>query len=121
MLTSGEENQGVLMSEKLAPASVETVLKAISSEMSIAAVACGHLDVALGKILEVVSEEYRLSVMQELHTVDLLAQHITALTDFAGNLSQQHGQGVLEVNDALGAITLGDVAARLRAAIGGEA
>ena len=56
------------MSDKLAPASVETVLKAISSEMSIAAVACGHLDVALGKILDVVPDEHRLSVMQELHT-----------------------------------------------------
>jgi hypothetical protein len=108
------------MSENLAPASVETVLKAISSEMSLAAVACGHLDVALGKILDVVPDEHRLSVMQELHTVDLLAQHITALTDFTGNLSQQHGQGVLEVNDSLAAITLGDVAARLRAAIAAE-
>jgi hypothetical protein len=105
------------MSDKLAPASVETVLKAISSEMSIAAVACGHLDVALGKLLEVVPSEHRMSVLQELHMVDLLAQHVTALTDFTGNLSQQHGQGVLEVNDALSAITLGDVAARLRTAI----
>jgi len=88
--------------------------------MSLAAVACGHLDVALGKILEVVPDEHRLSVMQELHTVDLLAQHITALTDFTGNLSQQHGQGVLEVNDSLNAITLGDVADRLRASISAE-
>ncbi len=107
------------MSDTLPPASVEMVLKAISAEMSLAAVACGHLDVALGKILEVVPDEHRLSVMQELHTVDLLAQHITALTDFTGNLSQQHGQGVLEVNDSLNAITLGDVAARLRDAIVG--
>ena len=109
------------MSETLAPVEVETVLEAISTEMSIAAVACGHLDVALGKILEVVPNEHRLSVMQELHTVDLLAQHVTALTDFTGNLSQQHGQGVLDVNDSLNAITLGDVAARLRQAIQGEA
>ena len=108
------------MSDRLAPASVEMVLKALSAEMSLAAVACGHLDVALGKILDVVPEEHRLSVMQELHTVDLLAQHITALTDFAGNLSQQQGQGVLEVNDSLNAITLGDVAARLRQGIVGQ-
>jgi hypothetical protein len=108
------------MSDKLAPANVEAVLKAISSEMSIAAVACGHLDVALGKILDVVPAEHRMSVLQELHTVDLLAQHVTALTDFTGNLSQQQGQGVLEVNDALSAITLGEVAARLRTAISGQ-
>jgi hypothetical protein len=43
------------------------------------------------------------------------------LTDFTGNLSQQHGQGVLDVNDSLNAITLGDVAARLRQAIQSEA
>lgn len=108
------------MSDNLSPVSVETVLKAISAEMSIAAVACGHLDVALGKILEVVPAEHRLMVMHELHTVDLLAQHVTALTDFTGNLSQQHGQGVLEVNESLAAITLGDVAARLRTAIAPE-
>lgn len=106
------------MSDKLAPASVETVLKAISSEMSIAAVSCGHLDTALGKILEVVPAEHRLAVMQELHTVDLLAQHITAITDFTGRI-EPAAQG-LDVNDALSAITLGDVAARLRASISAE-
>lgn len=109
------------MSEKLAPVSVETVLEAISAEMSIAAVACGHLDVALGKILEVVPAEHRLAVMHELHTVDLLAQHITAITDFTGRvLHESSHTGRLDVNDALSAITLGDVAARLRTALEAE-
>ena len=106
------------MSETLAPVGVETVLEAISGEMSIAAVACGHLDVALGKILEVVPAEHRLAVMHELHMVDMLAQHITAITDFTGRvLHESHHTGRLEVNDALNAITLGDVAARLRASL----
>lgn len=109
------------MSENLAPVSVETVLKAISAEMTIAAVACGHLDVALGKILEVVPAEHRLTVMHELHTVDLLAQHITAITDFTGRVSHETSHaGRLDVNDALSAITLGDVASRLRASIEAE-
>jgi hypothetical protein len=106
------------MSETLAPVGVETVLEAISAEMSIAAVACGHLDVALGKILEVVPAEHRLAVMHELHMVDMLAQHITAITDFTGRvLHESPHTGRLEVNDALNAITLGDVAARLRVSL----
>ena len=43
------------------------LLEALSAEMSIAAVSCGHLDSALGQLLEAVPLESRLKVMQELH------------------------------------------------------
>ncbi|GGL09503.1 hypothetical protein [Caulobacter rhizosphaerae] len=91
------------------------LLEALSAEMSIAAVSCGHLDSALGQLLEAVPLESRLKVMQELHMVDMLAQHITAITDFtAGLASSMAAEGAPDVDGALSRITLGDVAARLR-------
>ena len=101
--------------EKPETASLVAVLEALSAEMSIAAVSCGHLDSALGQILEAVPPEARMRVMQELHMVDLLAQHITAITDFAAGLAQAAPVDVaLEVDGPLSRITLGDVAGRLR-------
>jgi hypothetical protein len=99
-------------------ASLVAVFEALSAEMSIAAVSCGHLDSALGQILEAVPPEARMKVMQELHMVDLLAQHITAITDFTAGLARVASPDVsLEVEGALSRITLGDVAGRLRAGL----
>lgn len=96
-------------------AGIVGLLEALSAEMSIAAVSCGHLDSALGQILEKVPMESRMAVMQELHMVDMLAQHITAITDFtAGLASSMAAEGAPDVDAALSRITLGDVAARLR-------
>ena len=94
---------------------VAGLLEALSTEMSIAAVSCGHLDSALGQLLEAVPPESRLKVMQELHMVDMLAQHITAITDFTSGLAaSMAAEGAPDVDAALSRITLGDVAARLR-------
>jgi hypothetical protein len=103
-------------------ADLATVLEALSAEMSIAAVSCGHLDSALGQLLEAVPLESRLKVMQELHMVDMLAQHITAITDFtAGLASSMAAEGAPDVDGALSRITLGDVAARLRETLDAKA
>jgi hypothetical protein len=98
------------------------LLEALSAEMSIAAVSCGHLDSALGQLLEAVPLESRLKVMQELHMVDMLAQHITAITDFtAGLASSMAADGAPDVDGALSRITLGDVASRLRDTLAAKA
>lgn len=95
--------------------SLATVLEALSAEMSIAAVSCGHLDSALGQLLEHVPPENRMQVMQEMHMVDMLAQHITAITDFTAGLAQSMAaEGEPDLDGSLSRITLGDVAARLR-------
>lgn len=101
-------------------ANLVAVLEALSAEMSIAAVSCGHLDSALGQILEAVPPEARMKVIQELHMVDLLAQHITAITDFTAGLARAATPDVsLEIDGALSRITLGDVAGRLRGTLAG--
>jgi hypothetical protein len=98
------------------------LLEALSAEMSIAAVSCGHLDSALGQLLEAVPMESRLKVMQEMHMVDMLAQHITAITDFtAGLAASMAAEGQPDVDGALSRITLGDVAARLRDTLAAKA
>jgi hypothetical protein len=103
-------------------AGIAGLLEALSAEMSIAAVSCGHLDSALGQLLEAVPLESRLKVMQELHMVDMLAQHITAITDFtAGLASSMAAEGQPDVDGALSRITLGDVAARLRETLDAKA
>ncbi len=102
--------------DKNTGSSTAAILAAVSAEMSIAAEACGKLDDALGQILEVTPPEERGRVMQELHMVDMLAQHITAVTDFAHRLALIASKDDrLVIEDALSAITLGAVAARLRA------
>jgi hypothetical protein len=99
-------------------ASLVAVLTALSAEMSLAAVSCCELDDALGQILQATPIEERMKVMQQLHTVDLLAQHVTALTDFTAGLVRAIDQDVsLDVAAALSTITLGDVAGRLKAAM----
>jgi hypothetical protein len=103
-------------------AGIAGLLEALSAEMSIAAVSCGHLDSALGQLLEAVPLESRLKVMQELHMVDMLAQHITAITDFtAGLASSMAAEGQPDVDGALSRITLGAVAARLRETLDAKA
>ena len=103
-------------------AGIAGLLEALSAELSIAAVSCGHLDSALGQLLEAVPPESRLKVMQELHMVDMLAQHITAITDFtAGLASSMAAEGAPDVDGALSRITLGDVAARLRETLDAKA
>lgn len=98
--------------------SLIAVLTALSAEMSLAAVSCCELDDALGQILQATPAEERMKVMQQLHTVDLLAQHVTALTDFTAGLVRAIGQDTsLDVEAALSTITLGAVAERLKAAI----
>lgn len=105
-----------------ASASLVGLLEALSAEMSIAAVSCGHLDSALGQILEHVPMESRMAVMQELHMVDMLAQHITAITDFtAGLASTMAAEGAPDVETSLSRITLGDVATRLRETLAAKA
>lgn len=104
--------------DNAAGSSIAAILAAVSAEMSIAAEACGKLDDALGQILQSTPPEGRNQVMQELHMVDLLAQHITAVTDFTHRLADiASTEDCLVIEDALSAITLGDVANRLRASL----
>ena len=79
-----------------------------------------HLDDTLGRLLDLVSPEERLKVMPDLHTVDLLNQHLTALANFARDLGLQASEeAAVDLTSALSHITLGDVVKRIEGAATG--
>ena len=95
-------------------ASMTHVLSAVAGELGLAQDACSRLDGALGALLSAASADQRGAVMQELHAVDLLNQQISAIAGFVERLSGDVEDAIMiEVGEALGAITLGDVAQRL--------
>jgi|KBSSwiStaDraftv2_1062776.scaffolds.fasta_scaffold42647_4 hypothetical protein len=107
------------MTDAAVLASMTDVLSAVAGELGLAQNACARLDDALGDLLSAAPVEQRGAVMRELHAVDLLNQQIAALAGFMTRLSGGVGEAItVEVKDALGAITLGDVARRLGEGLG---
>jgi len=97
------------------------VLSAVANELLLAQSKCANLDGALGQLLDVGSADHRSAVMRELHAVDLLNQQIAAVAAFLGRLRQDASPDELvDMSAALGAITLGEVAERLRLGTGQE-
>ena len=99
-------------------APVGDVLKAVAAELSHAQASCARLDGALGRLLDGVAPDQRLSIMQELHAVDLLHQQISAVAHFVSRLEPRPPATSLPVADALDGVTLGEVASRIRASLG---
>jgi hypothetical protein len=95
--------------------SAEDVLSALASELAVAREGCSRLDGALGGVLEGASPAQRGMLIQELHVVDRLNQQLEALHTFLRRVGC--GETLLEVGEALPAITLAEVAERLGAAL----
>jgi hypothetical protein len=113
-------NRGVKsMTGTAAQAAMTDVLSAVAGELVLAQSTCARLDGALGQLLHGAPAEQRGAVMRELHVVDLLNQQIAAVAGFVDRLSTGLGHGfTVEVGDALGGITLGEVAQRLGQGVG---
>ena len=102
-----------------AQAAMVDVLSAVAGELVLAQSKCARLDGALGRLLDAASAEQRGAVLHELHAVDLLNQQIAAVAGFVERLSAAAPHGaVLDVGEALGTITLGEVAERLGQGVG---
>lgn len=95
--------------------SAEDVLSAVAAELAVARAGCTRLDGALGSVLEGAAPAQRAALMQELHVVDRLNQQLEALHTFLSRVGC--GETLLEVGEALPAITLAEVAERLGAAL----
>ena len=94
-------------------------LAVLAGELGHAGEACQRLDGALGGLLHLVAPEDRMKVMQELHAVDLLSQHLAALGALTQHLgAQSPDEGALDLSDALQGLTLGEVARRIQMAAG---
>jgi hypothetical protein len=100
-------------------AAMTDVLSALAGELAIAQSKCARLDGALGELLGAAPSEHRTAVMREMHVVDLLSQQIGAVAAFVERLSIAAPQGAsVEIGEALGAVTLGEVAQRIGAGVG---
>lgn len=101
-------------------ASVASVFDVLGWEIELAGARCIFLDALIGELMPTVPAEKRERLMQGMHAVDLLAQHLTSLSAFARRVSEDASiQADLAVTTALGDITLGDLADRMTTAFGG--
>lgn len=106
------------MSAEVGPAAMTDVLSAVAGELALAQGTCARLDGALGQLLHAAPADQRGAVMRELHAIDQLNQQIAAVAGFVERLSDKMGAVTIDVADALGAITLGEVAQRIGEGVG---
>lgn len=105
--------------EVLAPSVAETLDK-LAAEIELAGARCILLDKVIGEAMDHLADADRESMMQKLHDVDLLSQQLTGLSAFARRLSQVvPADYTAPVNGAISEITLGSLADRLSAGLGG--
>ncbi|CAN7341230.1 hypothetical protein LJR219_001904 [Phenylobacterium sp. LjRoot219] len=107
------------MTAEVGQAAMTDVLSAVAGELLLAQGTCARLDGALGQLLHAAPADQRGAVMQELHAVDQLNQQIAAVAGFVERLSGKLGASVtIDVAEALGTITLGEVAQRISQGVG---
>jgi hypothetical protein len=94
------------------------VLDAVSSEAAIARERFERLQAIMGELVSACPPERRAEAIADVQLVDVLAQHMEALSVFAGELARRTGgdgalQVALQVRAALDTVTLAEVRSRL--------
>ena len=98
---------------------VAVTLDVLAAEIELSAARCIFLDRVIGEVMEGLPDGERARLMQGLHAVDLLSQHLTGLSAFARGVSAAAPEGVgVPVEAALSEITLGALAERMTAGLG---
>ena len=101
--------------------SVASAFDVLAWEMELAGARCIQLDAIIGELMQALPAEHRQRLTEGMHTVDLLAQHLTGLSAFARRLSEEAPAHVtMPVSSALAGVTLGALADRMFTAFGGE-
>jgi hypothetical protein len=99
---------------------VAVTLDVLAAEIELSAARCIFLDRIIGEVMEGLPEAERARLMQGLHAVDLLSQHLTGLSAFARGVSAAAPEGMaVPVDAALSEITLGALAERMISGLGG--
>jgi hypothetical protein len=102
-------------------ASLATTLDVLAWEVELAAARCIQLDSVVGQMMNLLPIEQQTDFVDSMHMVDLLSQQLTSLSAFARRMSEcVPGEFSATVQTALGDITLGALADRMRTALGGE-
>jgi len=101
-------------------AAVRKVLDTLAWEIELAGARCAMLDSVIGGVIARTPSAERDQLMQSLHAVDLLNQHLHGLAAFSRNLSlQASARARIPVQAALSDLTLGSLAERLATSLGG--
>lgn len=101
--------------------SVAAAFDVLAWEIELAGARCIFLDTIIGELMETMPEAQRARLLEGMHGVDLLGQHLTGLSAFARKLSQNAPAEVLiQVQAALDEITLGALTDRMTTAFGGQ-
>jgi hypothetical protein len=94
-------------------------LDVLAAEIELAGARCIFLDRIIGEAMDRLPDEERDRLVPSLHTVDLLAQHLTNLSAFARGLSLAVPDEVTApVDAALSEVTLGALVERMAAGMG---
>jgi hypothetical protein len=107
------------MTSRVFAPSVTMTLDVLAAEIELAGARCIFLDRIIGEAMDRLPDEDRGRLVQSLHTVDLLAQHLTNLSAFARGLSLAVPEEVTApVEAALSEVTLGALVERMAAGLG---
>lgn len=102
-------------------ANMATTLDVMAWEIELAGARCIYLDKVIGETMKSLPVEQQGMMIEGLHAVDLLSQHLTNLSAFARTLSGDSPEtAVASVSRAIGDITLGALADRMSTAFGAE-
>lgn len=100
-------------------ASMAATLDVLAWEIELAGDKCLELDAAIGRTMASLPDEHRGLLIEGLHTIDLLSQHLSNLTAFTRIMSADAPPTIMApVGRAIGAITLGALAERFATAFG---
>jgi len=101
--------------------SVAVTLDVLAAEIELAGARCIFLDRIIGEVMDGLPETERERLVQGLHGVDLLAQHLTSLSAFARGMSVAIPEEVTApVAGALADVTLGALVERMTVGLGGN-
>lgn len=107
--------------DDLQDASVASMLDVLAWEIELAGARCLKLDAIVGQLMETVPAQYVDPLLEGMHTIDLLSQHLTGLSAFSRKMSEKVGEDIrAPYGAALNELTLGALADRLCVALGGE-
>lgn len=100
---------------------VAATLDVLAAEIELAGARCIFLDQIIGDVMDRLADADRERMLQGLHDVDLLSQHLTSLSAFARGMSLViPAEVTAPVGSALSEITLGALAERMVAGLGGD-
>jgi hypothetical protein len=107
--------------EVVQDASVANMLDVLAWEIELAGARCLKLDALVGQLMETLPTEQIAPLVEGMHTIDLLSQHLTGLSAFSRKMSEKIDEDMrAPYGAALDELTLGALADRLCVALGGE-